>query len=528
MKNIQLSTLFFIIINVTTSLTSLYLFMLVTREVSILSGQETIVQGAYLGLYLLALGLGTMFLNQKVLSSEEKISRLAKMEIGVILCGTLSFYIIYLVLLMRVSIGHSPYVAPNDLPILSLFASGAIGVFAIGLFTGGQLPLLLSYSSIAKKSSILFLNYFGALLAGPLLNHLVHNEYELLALIIMGLLMSLITLALMALLIKSYRLSFAILAPCLLILCLMLSLVPTKRSFLAAYYHGLKAQNLREALGLYKILPQVGDIEVIITPYQEINLVKENPVLGGGFSGNFSLHLNYRPQFDVISYKNYHESIVYGAKNLSVNDPKNILIIGGGDGIALDLIKKVFVDANIKMVEIDERIIEISKRHPIISRLNNYVFHDTNTIQIDDGFNYLRNSDSYYDAIFIDFPFPFSDELKKLFSYEFFTFVRRRLSPLGFAILDFPIVDHQEVEALPLAIRLRKTVSLAGFETVFPFGPYSSFFYLEKNKREISFDYSLLDKEEISLSTRMNFFSLDHLFLSEPNNTRPLSLFYGY
>ncbi len=219
--------------------------------------------------------------------------------------------------------------------------------------------------------------------------------------------------------------------------------------------------------------------------------------------------------------------MLHGALNLSRKKPHKILILGGGDGLLLsELVKNDF--SKITLVELDQQMIELSKNHYALSYLNQDVLKQKSNdikIVIDDGFNYIRSHKDKYDAIFIDFPYPYSDEIINLYSREFYTIVNSRLNNNGFMILDFPITDTNSQRAGVLAHKLRKTLHTAGIKNIFSFGPYSSFIYAQKSNFPLSFDYEKLP-QGLSLSTQLNLVSLEHLF-NEVEKYKPFSLFYG-
>lgn len=93
----------------------------------------------------------------------------------------------------------------------------------------------------------------------------------------------------------------------------------------------------------------------------------------------------------------YHEMLVHPAMVVHP-EPKNILVIGGGDGGAVREILKYEI-AQITVVDIDERVIEIAKRYfPDISN----GFSDPRVKVINqDGALYMKSGDNF-DIIFVD------------------------------------------------------------------------------------------------------------------------------
>ena len=112
----------------------------------------------------------------------------------------------------------------------------------------------------------------------------------------------------------------------------------------------------------------------------------------------------------------YHEMLVHPAMVVHPY-PKDIIVIGGGDGgVAREILKYKEVK-NIIMVEIDKDVVETSKRFfPNLAKS----FEDKRLkLKFMDGFEFLKNSFENFDIIFVDSPDPVG-HAKILFSEEFY------------------------------------------------------------------------------------------------------------
>jgi hypothetical protein len=127
---------------------------------------------------------------------------------------------------------------------------------------------------------------------------------------------------------------------------------------------------------------------------------------------------------------------------------------------------------------------------------------------------YVRNTTDKYDAIFIDFPYPNSYDLARLYSLEFYTYVRRALSPDGFVVLDAPFYNKEDYtkdkyqgRALLTQVFNEKhiinnsviasTFYYAGFKTIFPYRVSDeSFLFLKSEPGSI--DYEFMDTADLS------------------------------
>jgi spermidine synthase len=95
----------------------------------------------------------------------------------------------------------------------------------------------------------------------------------------------------------------------------------------------------------------------------------------------------------------YHEMITHVPLYTHPN-PKNVLIIGGGDGGTVREVVKHPEVAHVDLVEIDAVVIEVAKKFfPEVScELNNPKL----TILSMDGIEYIKSKKNYYDVILID------------------------------------------------------------------------------------------------------------------------------
>ena len=112
----------------------------------------------------------------------------------------------------------------------------------------------------------------------------------------------------------------------------------------------------------------------------------------------------------------YHEMITHVPMAVHPN-PKRILVIGAGDGgVIRELVKYKGVE-QIDLVEIDERVIEISKQYLPQTTLG---FQDLRLkVHIQDGLKFVRKCEDFYDVIIVDSTDPFGPG-EGLFTKEFY------------------------------------------------------------------------------------------------------------
>jgi len=127
----------------------------------------------------------------------------------------------------------------------------------------------------------------------------------------------------------------------------------------------------------------------------------------------------------------YHEMITHPALQLHAN-PKNVLIIGGGDGGTAREVLKYPSLSKVTMVEIDEVVVEASKQFlpTVASEFSNPKLN----LIIGDGIDFVAKAPAEsYDVIIVDGSDP-EGPAKGLFSKEFWKNCHRCLKPEGLVV----------------------------------------------------------------------------------------------
>ena len=165
------------------------------------------------------------------------------------------------------------------------------------------------------------------------------------------------------------------------------------------------------------------------TPYQRI-VVTENSV-----SGDVRLYLDKHIQFASVDEYRYHESLVHPVMSVP-GDRSHVLILGGGDGLAVREVLKYPTVEKIVLVDIDPAIIEVCKTFRSIRKLNQGSLESEKLeIRNEDAFRYAidfaGNDLERFDRIIIDLPDPHNEVLDKLYSKEFYEILRQCMTPEG-------------------------------------------------------------------------------------------------
>ncbi len=172
------------------------------------------------------------------------------------------------------------------------------------------------------------------------------------------------------------------------------------------------------------------------------------------------LFLNGDLQFSSIDEYRYHEALVHPAL---AGSHRRVLILGGGDGLALrEVLRYPDVEA-VTLVELDPAMIRLARHDPRISALNRHSFDDPRVRVVnEDAFAWLRTNQDRYDAAVVDMPDPDETATAKLYSVEFYALVGHALDPAGRMVVQAgsPWFAPQEYWCV------EKSISTAGYATV--------------------------------------------------------------
>ena len=143
------------------------------------------------------------------------------------------------------------------------------------------------------------------------------------------------------------------------------------------------------------------------------------------------LYINGQQQFSTYDEERYHEPLVHPAMQLAASR-RRVLILGGGDGLALREVLKYDALERVTLVDIDPAMTALATENPILTAINqNALNHPKATIVNQDAKAFLRQSPQRYDIILIDMPDPDSLDLMHLYSADFYKLIRHRLTRDG-------------------------------------------------------------------------------------------------
>ncbi len=145
----------------------------------------------------------------------------------------------------------------------------------------------------------------------------------------------------------------------------------------------------------------------------------------------FSLFLNGNLQFNSFDEYRYHEALVHPAMLSFEGEPKRILVLGGGDGLAVREVLKYKSVESVTLVDLDPAITNLANNLPLLTELNNNSLNDKRvSVTNADAFVWLdQNELEPFDVAIVDFPDPNNFALGKLYSTRFYNLLKTKLKP---------------------------------------------------------------------------------------------------
>lgn len=151
----------------------------------------------------------------------------------------------------------------------------------------------------------------------------------------------------------------------------------------------------------------------------------------------------------------YHEMLVQPAM-LCHPDPRDVLIIGGGEGATL---REVLIHESVRsatMVDLDREVVELCREHLLAWHCG--AFDDSRArLVFADGRVFVENDDARYDVVIIDVVDMLDNgPAQALYTRQFYERLRRRLRPNAIVVvqgLEFSFADDKLHSALLRTLR---------------------------------------------------------------------------
>lgn len=205
------------------------------------------------------------------------------------------------------------------------------------------------------------------------------------------------------------------------------------------------------------------------TPYQNITLTRDGEVT--------SLYLNGQLQFNSLDEYRYHESLVHPVMSLARRHA-NILILGGGDGLAARELLKYKDIERVTLVDLDPAITDLFRDNPMLATLNKNSLKDKRVKIVNtDAWKFLEKSTELYDVVIVDLPDPNDISVSKLYTRSFYSLIFRHLALDGIVVTQAtsPIYAREAfwcikntMAATPSRFQLGETVQVLPYHSYVP------------------------------------------------------------
>ena len=185
------------------------------------------------------------------------------------------------------------------------------------------------------------------------------------------------------------------------------------------------------------------------SPMQHIEIV-HTPLFGRAMRIDGCFMTSERDEFF------YHEPMVH-LPAIAHGDPRQALVIGGGDGGAAHQLLRYPSMARVVLAELDRDVIDMARAW--LPAVHRGAFDDPRlTLHLGDGRAFIESCESQFDQIVLDLTDPFGPAVA-LYTCEFYRACRRALRPGGVLSLHVQSPIHRG----PTMARL-----LASLQSVFP------------------------------------------------------------
>lgn len=349
-----------------------------------------------IGLFLTAMGAGS-FLSQYIRT--ELIAALIEIELWIGLVGGMT------ALLGFAAFAHTDYYTPLLLTL----------VVIVGVLVGLEIPLVIRIlreldTLRVTLANVLSADYLGALAASLLFPFLL---LPMLGIVRAGLLMGLLNVAVAALLYVAFR-----------------SAIERRHRRVQALAIVAAGALLGAFAGAGQLVAwfenRVYEDEVLYaqdTAYQHLVLTR--------WRDDVRLYLDGHLQFSSVDEYRYHEPLVLPAMSLAERH-QNVLVLGGGDGLAVRQVLKFEAVEHVDLVDLDPAVTQLFSNRAMLTKLNSEALADPRvTIHNEDALGFLQSGTGRYDVIIMDLPDPSRAEVAKLYSRAFFGVASQRLAENG-------------------------------------------------------------------------------------------------
>ena len=163
------------------------------------------------------------------------------------------------------------------------------------------------------------------------------------------------------------------------------------------------------------------------TPYQRIVITR--------WRDDLRLFLNNNLQFSSHDEYRYHEALVHPGL-ASLPWARRVLVLGGGDGLAVREILKYPQIEGITLVDLDPAMTDLFASAPALVALNQGALKSPKVRVVNaDALQWLEASTESFDFVVVDFPDPANFALGKLYTSAFYRLLQKHLTPRGLIVV---------------------------------------------------------------------------------------------
>ena len=195
------------------------------------------------------------------------------------------------------------------------------------------------------------------------------------------------------------------------------------------------------------------------TRYQHIVLT--------AWKDDLRLFLNAHLQFSSRDEYRYHEALVHPGL-ATLPGARRVLVLGGGDGLAVREILKYPSVESVTLVDLDPEMTRLFSTHPLLTRLNGGALVSPKLHVINaDAFVWLDQNAQMFDFVVVDFPDPSNYGVGKLYTTAFYRALERHVSRGGLFVVQStsPLFARQSFWSIV------ETLKRAGLKT-YPYHVY--------------------------------------------------------
>jgi len=170
--------------------------------------------------------------------------------------------------------------------------------------------------------------------------------------------------------------------------------------------------------------------EIVYTetsPYQRLVITR--------WKDDLRLFLNNNLQFSSRDEYRYHEALVHPGL-ATLPGAKRILVLGGGDGLAVREILKYPQIESVTLVDLDPAMTKLFSTAAPLRKLNAEALNSPKVTVVNaDGLKWLEEHDELFDFVVVDFPDPSNFAIGKLYSAPFYRLLDKHLTAGALAVI---------------------------------------------------------------------------------------------